>query len=126
MPSIKAVVIIDDSHEDRFFLRRALRRIAPDCEVVEFPYADEALSFMRSPGRPLLDLIFVDINMPRMDGFEFVDAYNDLYPELKGDARVVVMSSSINPADRTRADGHPAVDEYLEKPIPADRLAKII
>lgn len=120
------VAIIEDSIEDRFFLRRALKEVRPDCEVVEFSFVEESLAFLRSPDRAQLDLIFVDINTPRMTGFDFIDAYETLYPELKKLTKVYVISSSINPDDSTRAETHPVVAGFLRKPITAEDLAAIL
>lgn len=113
----QTILLIDDSEDDRFFARRALKKLEPDVELHEFSYAEDALSFLRSPERPVLDMLLVDINMPRMDGFEFADAYLDLYPELRGKAPVFIASSSLNPADRERADAHPGVTGFVEKPF---------
>lgn len=111
------VLVLDDSEEDRFFARRALTKMYPDAVLHEFSYVEEALKFLRSPQRPLLDILLVDINMPRMDGFQFADAYKELYPELRGHAPVVITSSSLNPADQANAAQHPAIAGYVEKPL---------
>ncbi len=87
------ILALDDSASDLFFLRRQLRKAAPDCELHEFKYAEDALRFLKSPDRPALDLVLVDINIPRTNGFDFVADFAALYPELRGDARVYVTSS---------------------------------
>lgn len=120
--NVKVALIIDDSDSDRFFISRILKKMKPDVELHEFAYAQDALSFLRSPDRPQADLLVVDINMPRMDGFEFADAYHALYPELRGNAPVFITSSSLNPADRERAAQHPCVSGFLEKPITREAL----
>ena len=114
--------IVEDRQEDRFFLNLALLESFPGCKILEFSYAEDALAFLRSPERPRLDAIFVDINMPRMNGFEFVDEYQQLYPELRGETRIILTSSSINPDDWTRADSHPGINGCLEKPVRPDAL----
>ncbi len=120
------VAILDDSPEDLFITRRLLKKVDPDCEIVEFLYADAALKFLRSPRRMEFDLILVDINMPRMNGLEFVDAYTGLYPELRGHARVVIMSHSIDPRDRQWAESNPNVFAYFSKPMSPDDLRAVL
>jgi CheY-like chemotaxis protein len=63
-----------------------------------------------------------------MDGFAFLSAYDKLtegYPELKQKAKIIVLSSSINPEDIDRASVNPYVYKYLNKPLSADYLAAI-
>lgn len=120
------ILALDDSTSDLFFLRRQMRKAAPDCEVHEFNYAEAALQFLKSPGRPALDLILVDINIPRNSGFSFVADFAALYPELKGDAQVYIMSSSLNPEDRARAEADAAIAGYLAKPITLDRVQAVL
>ena len=71
-------------------------------------------------------MLFIDINMPRMDGFEFADAYMELYPELRGGAPLYIVSSSLNPDDRARAEAHPAVSGYIEKPVDRAGMEKVL
>lgn len=123
---VNTVVIVDDVAADRFFVRRSIRKVFAKAEVVEFAYAAEALAFLKTPDRPELQIIITDINMPRMDGFEFADQYVNLYPELKGQARVFVMSSSINPGDRERALSQPGIDGFFVKPVTQDAIADLM
>ncbi len=120
---MKNALIIDDVASERFFARRGLKKLYPGLSVREFAYADDALAFLKSPDRENLDLVLVDINMPRMNGFEFAEAYHRLYPELKGQAAVYVMSSSINPHDKSRALALPEIAGYLDKPITKESLS---
>lgn len=126
MRPFRSVAIVEDRAEDRFFLCHALRSVAENCRIFEFAYAEKALDFLRDPDRPALDLILVDIAMPRMDGFAFVDAYDALYPELRGRARLYIMSSSIDPRDRETAAAHRAISGFIEKPADAGGLARIL
>jgi len=116
------ILLLDDTKEDRFFVTYNLRKLAPDAEIHEFSYVEDALAFLKSPNRPKIDLLLVDINMPRATGFEFAGTYLELYPELRGDARVYILTGSINPEDRARAEAHEAVRGFIEKPASPDAL----
>lgn len=109
------VLIVEDSEAERFFLRRTIAKCRPGAEVVEFSYAEEALAHLGAPGSAAFDNVFVDINMPRMDGFDFATRFADLAPAVRGTARLWVVSHSIDPADRARAEAHPAIDGFLPK-----------
>lgn len=121
----RQAIIIDDMDADRFFLKRQLRKVFPNCEIKEFAYAEEAMSFLKTPARQTIDVIFVDINMPRMDGFKFADAFDDLYAELKGSTQLYIVSSSINPDDEAQAANHPAISGFILKPTSKDTLEKL-
>ena len=129
-----AVGVLDDSPIDLGIIRRNIRTMDPDCDILSFDQGEEALSYLRSPERVPLDLFLVDIHMPRMTGFEFVDAYAGLHPDHRGDTRIVVMSHSIDPRrscwpsprslflDRERAETNPAVHAFFPKPVSTDEL----
>lgn len=120
------IMIVDDSDDDRLFARVFLNRVVPDAVLHEFSYAEHALDFIKSPDRPPIDLILLDISMPRMDGFEFIDKFVTLYPEHKGPARVVVMSHSIDPKDYDWAEKHEGLVGFLTKPITQNSMSSII
>ena len=125
MTPMQSVLIIEDSAEDRFFLRRTIARAFPACKIRTCPYAAEALEFLNGPDSVGLDVIFVDINLPRMDGFEFADLYQERYPELRSRIRMYMLSGSINPEDRLRAERHPAISGFFEKPLPSGALSAV-
>lgn len=118
-------IIIDDMDADRFFLKRLMRKVFPDCEIKEFAYAEQAMTFLKTPARDRVDIIFVDINMPRMDGFSFADAFQNLYSEIKGGTRLYIVSSSINPDDEALAANHPAISGFILKPTSREMLEKL-
>lgn len=119
-------MVLEDTSSDLFFLRRALSKSGSDVELHEFHYAEDALHFLKSPERPKLDLLLVDVNMPRMTGFEFADAYAALYPELRGNAPVYILSSSLDPQDKERAEAHPSISGFLEKPVAKDAIEVLL
>ncbi|MFD1079647.1 response regulator, partial [Longispora fulva] len=84
--------------------------------VMEFKNAPEALNYVRkhnSKTTPLL--ILLDINMPKMSGWDFLDLLQK--EELEAEPLVVMVTSSINSSDRERAGTYPMVIDYLEKPL---------
>lgn len=121
-----SVLIVDDSDADNFLNRLLLERENAARTITDFSYASDALSFLEQADRPAIDLILIDVNMPRMDGFEFADAFEQLQPERRGDTAVIMASGSLNPGDQARARAHPAIDGYLVKPIDIDAIRKIM
>jgi CheY-like chemotaxis protein len=123
---LETILIVDDSSADNYANRRLLTKAAIACDVRDFTSAEAALAYLRSPGRPHINLILVDINMPRMNGFKFADEYQQLYSELKANTRVVMLSASLNPADQQRAESHPAIDGFMQKPIDIAQLQSFL
>lgn len=120
------LIIIDDDRLEHILLSKIVQKIDPSIEIRSFIYAEEALAFLRSPNRQNPRLIFVDINMPRMNGFEFAQRYRDLYNELRDGASLWMMSNSIDPRDRERAEANPAITGYLEKAATQSAFADIV
>lgn len=94
------------------------------CEkILKYDRADAALQyFTEQANLPELDraiptIIFLDINMPVLDGWEFLDCFTRDFPQFHQLLRFVILSSSINPLDLEMANNHPLVIHFMPKPI---------
>lgn len=125
-PPIKLALSIDDERVDQRLYKRVMMRTGLIEEVMGFQLAEEALEFLRGEGRPPVDMIFLDINMPRMDGFEFLEqACSEFGPEIGG-ISVVMLTTSLNPHDKARADEFPVVKDYMLKPIKPEDIVRVV
>lgn len=120
------VLMIDDNENDLLFTRIALQRSGVEYQVQACERAQEALTLLTAdlPRRP--DIILLDINMPVMDGFGFLRAFEALPAAQRGHTVVVMLSSSSDPADRARAAGHACVRGFLNKPLDKAAAAGLI
>ncbi len=120
-----SVLIVDDYEPDRYLLRRDLRKAGIEVEVFEASDGHDALEMLSSSeddasrldGHFPPNIIFLDINMPRVDGFAFLDAFAELRTEREALQSCVIMmfSSSEHPDDRQRALSREFVRDYIVK-----------
>ena len=120
------VMMVDDNDNDLLFTRLTLQRCGVPCEVVGFTHAQAALDHLRDTPDHGVTLILLDINMPVMNGFDFLEAFERLPADTRQGTVVAMLSSSSDPADRRRADGFASVCGYLTKPLERATAADLL
>ena len=120
------VIMIDDNEDDLFFTRIVFERSGLDLTLHQFTSAREALSYFERRELEEPALVLLDINMPGMDGFDFLEAYEKLSPNKRQSKVVVMLTSSIDDRDRERALFFASVKAFLSKPIDAGAAAEMI
>ena len=124
----KRVLLVDDNDIDNFINERIITS-SSFSEIVDVKTsAQAALDFLKanlSNPEMLPEVIFLDLNMPVMDGFAFLDEYEKFPDRLKKTCKIIVLSSSISPDDINRASTNPLVQKYLNKPLAEKYLEAI-
>ena len=115
--------MVDDNDDDNFIHERFLAAAGWSQDVQAFGGADELLAELADMN-PIPDVMFIDLNMPAMNGFELLDELAKTDFDLAS-TRVVVLTSSIHPDDRRRADESPLVTAYVQKPLNLQALAQL-
>lgn len=119
---LSKVMLIDDELLDQKIYQRVLKRSGIVDEIITFQYADEALEYLKSIEPKSIDVIFLDINMPRMNGFEFLESATDEIGEEFAGAVIVMLTTSLNPADQERAMSFEVVRDFINKPLTEEHV----
>jgi CheY-like chemotaxis protein len=119
------LIIIDENKITHFILSKMFLRNSFFSKPITFLSALEALDFLTKSN--VADdsyyLIFLDINMPVMNGWEFLDTFSkNNYKEIFNNTKVVVLSSTIDPRDIEKSKTYSMVIDFLSKPITIDML----
>jgi CheY-like chemotaxis protein len=125
MPNIyKTCLLVDDNYIDNFVTRSILESGNFADEVIVKQSAAEALTLLKE-GAIKPDVIFLDIRMPVMTGFEFLDEYAQIDINNKEDIKIYMLSSSLDPADYKKSSGNRFITQFVNKPITHKTLEEI-
>lgn len=122
---IAQLMLIDDNEDDHMFYQRIITRSGLVEAFHPFLMAEDALAFLRRTGRPPIDVIFLDINMPGMDGFQFLDAVSAEFGDGAARMAVIMLTTSILEEDKRRAGQYAIVKDYINKPLEQAHLERI-
>ena len=115
---VAKAVLIDDSDIDLFIQRRFLEVYKFSQELVLYRSAEEALNWLKKlNGESPPDVIFLDLNMPDIDGFSFLDNFDNLPEGIRQKSKIVVLTSSNNKKDRENVFNNKNVIHYITKPL---------
>ncbi|REA62762.1 response regulator [Dyadobacter luteus] len=118
MDHLLDVILIDDSAFDLFIYEKLLQKSGLTRSVKTFNSAREALQYLIAEEERLPEtLILLDLQMPDMNGFEFVDSYDNVSDRLKSKIKIYMLSSTIDSRDIERAKSSPNIIDLLSKPL---------
>lgn len=130
MTVLKEILLVDDNAGDNFWNKRIIKRSGLDVSVTVAFDGKEALDYLTTPDEqgnyPMPGLIFLDINMPRMNGWEFLEAYDQFKEAPKRSVTVMMLTTSSNPDDVVRAKKHHLLDHFMNKPLDDERFKELI
>jgi len=119
-------MLVDDDQDDNYFHRIIIDEMNITERVEVISSGIQALDFLKKEGNIWPDIIFLDINMPRMSGWEFIEAYKELVAVQKEKVIVVMLTTSENPEDKKRKEQYSEIAEFNTKPLTEELLGKIL
>lgn len=129
MKKIKTVLLVDDDKATNFLHRMVIEDYGFTEKVDEVYDGLAAIEYLTTAvdgEYPNPEIIFLDINMPRMDGWEFIEAYNELADECKAGIVIAMLTTSLNPDDREKAETFGNVKNFENKPLDKDKLTRLL
>lgn len=129
MAAINKVYLVDDDEINNFICTNILRKISFCDDVVAYESGTEAIDALKNATKngqdDLPDVIFLDINMPIMNGWDFLEEFKILKPEISKKVSLFMLSSSIYQADVEKSKQYDDVIDFVTKPLNADVLDDI-
>ena len=122
---LNCILLIDDDEPTNFLNKLTLEQAGCARQIHIAQSGQEALDYLQVTAlRP--DLIFLDINMPAMDGWEFLERYRSLPPARKADIVLIMLTTSLNPDDEQRTREYPEIAGFENKPLSEQRLKELL
>lgn len=117
--------IIDDDHIFIYGVKRLIEETSFCDELMVYRTGQDALEELKNKPE-LPGIIFLDLNMPMMTGWEFLDEYLQIERKDPSQTRVYIISSSIDPKDLLKINDYKQIQDYILKPVTTEDLEKVI
>lgn len=122
----KTICIIDDEDIIQYIVKTILHNISNEIDVLSYMNGEEALTALKElPDTELPDVILLDINMPVMSGWQFLEEFVKTRSGNSKKVPIYILTSSTAPNDKIRSKVYKEIMGYINKPIEADTLKQI-
>lgn len=123
------ICLVDDNSIENLILKQVIRHTNIPCNLMFFEHAENAIEFLESnkANKSVLpDIILLDINMPVMDGWDFLNAYKLMEDNFSKKMPIYMLTSSEDPSDISKAKSYSQVKDYLVKPLSVLKLQAVL
>lgn len=125
---MKTIYLIDDNPVNNLITRKLLETNGTRASFKSFTSGADALSDLSQMNaeNTIPNVVFLDLQMPEMDGFDFLEALQKKYPVINNDLKIIVFSSTSEGELIEKATAHPLVFRFMVKPFRQDDIARLI
>lgn len=119
------ILIIDDDEINNFIAAKLIDKIPPRAKVSTCVNGQEGINYVKEKlnnQNEFPDIIFLDINMPLMNGWEFLEEYETIKNDIKKKVTINMLSSSVYNDDITKAETFTTVNKFISKPLTVDKI----
>jgi CheY-like chemotaxis protein len=127
--SLLNVIIIDDDTLSNMISKKVIQKMFPMANIVTFAQPEEGLNHIKqvySFDDVENAILFLDINMPVLSGWDVLEKYNEYTNTIKSHIKIFMFSSSIDKSDMERALSYPTVSGYIPKPLSNNQLSSLL
>jgi CheY-like chemotaxis protein len=122
---VDLALLVDDNDVDLFIQKRFIEISGFARNIKTYNSPNQAITYLQESSSEMPQIIFLDLNMPDMDGFGFLEKFIQLPKEIQEIAKVVVLTSSSNQSDKKRAETYSSVTNFLSKPLSVEALKSL-
>ncbi|MBS9461433.1 response regulator [Flagellimonas sp. 389] len=123
---LDSILLLDDNPATNYIHKKFIEKVNCTERVLEFQNGYEALKYIRDHSHRPPDLIFVDINMPIMDAWEFLEEFEKLEEGLRQKSKVFVLTTSLSPRDVEKANQIGFIEDIMMKPLSTDDIEQLM
>jgi len=125
-----SILLVDDDEINNFISIKLIKKAVDNAEIkacLNGRFAiDELVEIQKQDPSKLPDFILLDINMPIMNGWEFLDEYKRLGIDPAGKSKIFIISSSVFSNDITKAHSYPLVRNFVSKPLSVEKIKEML
>ena len=121
MEIIKRFILVDDSNISNVLSTFSIKRVFPEMDIKSYLNPETALEDIEKEysdkGHNIPTILLLDINMPEMSGWEFLEVYKNFSDHLHSQFSIYILTSSVSEIDKTTSEQSPFVSGFLSKPL---------
>lgn len=126
---LEKVLCVDDDPITLMLCKKVIVKATFSKEIIFAQNGQEAIDLLKEihalGNSNFPELVFLDLNMPVMNGWDFLNEFSTVFTDIENKIKVIILSSTIDPSDYEKAKSYPFVSHFLSKPITVEMLDKL-